>query len=99
MSFAKRMIFAEMEFDNMSECIENMELWDERRNGLLKNESKAPIVRIQFKYPCRYLVFDTIHMKKLIRLWIQGEKNKLNPDTNAFKNLIIEAFAEEGITF
>ena len=86
----------------MSSCIKEIRLWDEKIDGIIRNESKAPMVKIVFKYPCKYLVFSVESFEELLRLWIKGEKIKKDgafTDAYWLQKLIIDAFKKEGIDF
>lgn len=86
-----------LKMDNERHPIESIGLWYDAVNSIY---SFTPPVRINFKYPCRYLVLDASSLKTIIRLWIQGEKAKLGgkyQDALHLQLLIKQAFKEEGI--
>ena len=63
----------------MPKNIENIDLWEGE-----KNYNGIPLVRINFKFPCRWTVLDIEDLKKILELWIQGEEKKY-PQEEGFK--------------
>lgn len=71
-----------------------------KESDLNKDFSGTPPVEIKFNFPCTWTILHAEDLKKIIKLWIQGEKKKLNgrySDALHLKNLIKEAFREEGL--
>lgn len=57
-------------------------------------------VEITFNFLCTWTILHAEDLKQIIKLWIQGEKKKLNgkyQDALHLQLLIKEAFKEEGI--
>lgn len=71
-----------------------------KEGDLNKNYSGTPPVEITFNFPCTWTILHAKDLKNIIRLWIQGEKQKLGgkyQDALHLQLLIKEAFKEEGI--
>ncbi|OQY40991.1 MAG: hypothetical protein B6229_00365 [Spirochaetaceae bacterium 4572_7] len=62
----------------------------------------VPLVKTYFKFPCEWTVLHSEDLKQILKLWIQGEKKKLNgkyQDAYWLQQLIIDVFKEEDIIF
>ena len=60
------------------------------------------LVKIKFKFPCSWTVLHAEDLKQILKLWIQGEKEKLKgefKDAYWLQELIKDVFKEEDIIF
>ena len=67
-----------------------------------KSFNDVPLVKMFFDFPCTWTVLHSEDLKEILKLWIQGEKKKLNgkyQDAYWLQNLILDVFKEENIIF
>jgi hypothetical protein len=60
----------------------------------------VPLVKINFNFPCTWTTLHAEDLEQILRLWIQGEKKKLNGKYNDalyLKKLIQKVFEEETV--
>ena len=67
----------------MTDNIESIDLWkgDHNYNGI-------PLVRVNFKFPCTWTVFDIDELLKILELWIEGEEIRY-PREKGFKGRLM----------
>ena len=87
---------------NYKSPTENIKGFELEFNKGNKSFNDVPLVKMHFKFGCHWTVFHSDDLKELLKLWIQGEKKKLNgmyQDAYWLQQLILEVFKEEGIEF
>jgi len=78
----------------MPKNIKDIRLWLDNP----KQSNSVPLVRIEFEFPCTWTVLHGEDLEKILRLWIQGERTKLNgryTDALWLRELINKVFEEE----
>ena len=82
-------------YKSKTKNIESIELW-------LDNPDKSRIsyvVKINFKFPCKWTILSIEDLKNILRLWIKGEEKKYPPPKYKGRYLllqeILKTFLEE----
>ena len=67
-----------------------------------KSFNDVPLVKMHFNFPCTWTVLHSEDLKQILKLWIKGEKKKLDgkyQDAYWLQQLIIDVFKQEEIDF
>ena len=64
----------------MPRNIKTISLWEDNPQCY----NNIPLVKVDFEFPCTWTVLDVEDIKKILRLWIEGEE-RVYPESKGFR--------------
>ena len=67
----------------MPKNIKQIRLWNDNP----QKDRISNVVRIEFKFPCKWTILDLNDLKRILELWIEGEEMKYPLDKDIGKHV------------